>query len=118
MPRQSLLEYIERFERLGDAIAIIQRRGCRSIRWSYLTIAERCFQFSRELEARNVKPGDAVLLWGQNSAEWIVAFWGSLLRGAVVVPMDNIASADFAQRVCRQVDAKLIVCARDKPALD
>jgi acyl-CoA synthetase (AMP-forming)/AMP-acid ligase II len=37
------------------------------------------------LAARGVRPGDRVLLHGWNSADWIVAFWATLRRGAVVV---------------------------------
>ena len=50
-----------------------------------------------------------VVIWGENCAEWIVAFFGCLLRGAIVVPIDKIAAPDFAARVAQQVDAKLCV---------
>ena len=69
-------------------------------------------QFARELESRGIEPGDRVLLWGRNSAEWVAAFFGCILRGAVAVPMDQGATADFAGRVARQVDAKLLVVSR------
>src|SRR5690349_12724663 len=52
------------------------------------------------------------MLWGANCAEWLAAFWGTLLRGAVVVPMDRTAAADFAARVYEQVGAKLLVSSR------
>ena len=39
--------------------------------------------------------GDKVVVWGENRPEWIVAFWGCLLRGIVVVPIDYRASGDF-----------------------
>ena len=32
-----------------------------------------------------------MLLWGDNCAEWVGAFFGCMLRGAVAVPMDRIA---------------------------
>src|SRR5262249_9394273 len=59
---------------------------------------------------RKIGKGDRVLLWGDNCAEWIAAFFGCMLRGVVAVPMDRIASPDFAQRVASDVDAKLVVC--------
>ena len=68
------------------------------------------YRFARELDARGIGPGDKVLLWGDNCAEWVAAFFGCLLRGAVVVPIDNIAAPDFAHRVAQQVDARLCVC--------
>ena len=50
-----------------------------------------------------------MLLWGVNSGEWITCFWGILLRGAVVVPMDAAASTDFVQRAIRDAGVKLIL---------
>ena len=113
MPRQSLVEYLEYFSRYRSDVACVHRRGYRQARWTYRKIAEAAAQFARELESGGIGRGDRVLLWGDNCAEWIVAFWGTLLRGAVVVPMDRIATADFAGRVAAQVGAKLIVSSRE-----
>ncbi len=111
--RQSLVEYLDRFRRLGEAPAYAYARGYRTARWSYGEVARVAAQFARELEARQVVPGDRVLLWGANSAEWVAAFFGCMLRGAVAVPMDRIAAPDFARRVAAQVEAKLAVCSGD-----
>jgi long-chain acyl-CoA synthetase len=53
------------------------------------------------------------MLWGENCAEWVAGFLGCVLRGVVVVPMDRIAAGDFALRVARDVDAKLVVISRE-----
>jgi len=80
------------------------------LRWSYAQVAELSFRVARELEARGIAKGDRVMLWGENCAEWVAAFFGIMLRGAVAVPMDRIATPDFAQRVAAGVEAKLIIC--------
>ena len=49
------------------------------------------------------------LIWGENRPEWIVAFWGALLSGIPVVPIDYRASADFVQRVQTIVGARLML---------
>ncbi|HEV2113447.1 MAG TPA: AMP-binding protein [Terriglobales bacterium] len=113
MPRGSILEYLENFYTHGRETAYAQRRGYRTERWSYRQVADLAAQFARELEARAVAKGDRVLLWSENSAQWIAAFFGCLLRGAVVVPMDRIAAPEFAQRVAQQVGAKLALCSAD-----
>jgi len=82
-------------------------------RWSYSDVAGAAAQFARELEARRIGPGDRVLLWGRNSGEWVAAFFGCILRGAVAVPMDQGATADFAGRVAAEVNAKLIVAGHE-----
>jgi long-chain acyl-CoA synthetase len=113
MPRATLIEYLENFYRRGGEIAFAHRRGYRVLRWTYREVAETAAQFARELEARGVAKGERVMLWGGNSAEWVAAFLGCLLRGAVVVPMDAIASPDFVRRVGQQVNPRLLVRSRE-----
>jgi long-chain acyl-CoA synthetase len=107
---QTLAEYPQLHLARRSEIAYVQRRGFRTLRWTYGQLAELEFRFARELEARGIGKGDRVLLWGDNCAEWVGAFFGCMLRGAVAVPMDRIAAPDFAQRVMSDVDAKLVVC--------
>ncbi|HLW51731.1 MAG TPA: AMP-binding protein [Candidatus Angelobacter sp.] len=106
----NLAQYALLHHSLGRETAFVYRRGLRALRVSYGQVAEMAFRFARELEARNIGKGDRVMLWGENCAEWVAAFFGCMLRGAVAVPMDRIAAADFAQRVAGDVDAKLMVC--------
>src|SRR2546428_11875782 len=113
MERHSLLEYFDNFLQLGRESAYIQRRGYRTVRWTYRQVAETAFQFARELEKRGIEKGDRVLIWGPNSAEWVATFFGCALRGVIVVPMDDAAAPDFALRVHQQVSAKLLVCSRE-----
>ena len=112
MERRSISAYLDDFLRQGKECAYVQRRGYRTERWSYRVVAQTTFRFARELEARGIRHGDRVLIWGENCAEWVVVFLACALRGAVAVPMDDAASPDFATRVRAEVDAKLMVCAR------
>ncbi|HWF06421.1 MAG TPA: AMP-binding protein, partial [Candidatus Angelobacter sp.] len=107
---QTLAEYPQLHLARKNEIAYVYRRGFRTLRWTYKQLGELAFRVARELEARGIGKGDRVLLWGDNCAEWIGAFFGCMLRGAIAVPMDRIATPDFAQRVMSDVDAKLIVC--------
>jgi long-chain acyl-CoA synthetase len=118
MPRTSLVEYFDQFFARGRGVAYAHRRGYRMVRWDYQRVAAVARQFARELQARGVAKGDRVMLWGENSAEWAAAFFGCVLRGAVVIPMDRVAAPDFARRVAQQVDAKLVVASRRQPTLD
>jgi long-chain acyl-CoA synthetase len=112
MERRSLVEYLDNFLQRGQECAYVQRRGYRTVRWTYRQVAETAFQFARELGKRGIGKGDRVFIWGPNSAEWVAAFFGCALRGAIVVPMDDAATHDFALRVYQQVSAKLLVCSR------
>ncbi|HXW90333.1 MAG TPA: AMP-binding protein [Terriglobales bacterium] len=103
----------------GEQVAYIERKGYRSVRWTYREVVSMAFRFARELEVRGIAKGERVLIWAPNSAEWVAVFLGCLLRGVVVVPLDHIAQADFAWRVHEQVGAKLLVCSQEhaQPAL-
>ena len=109
MGRESLVEFFAEYSRQKDEIAVAFFRGYRVERWTYGRIADDARRFARELEARGVGAGDAVLLWAENCPEWLVAFWGCVLRGAVVLPIDKISTAEFASRVAQQVSAKLLI---------
>ncbi|HEX4073862.1 MAG TPA: AMP-binding protein [Candidatus Acidoferrales bacterium] len=109
MPRQSLLEYFRPDSRPSKEIAVVWRRGYRTIRWSYDELLGIATGFKEALRSRGVGKGDRVLLWGENSGEWIAAFLGCLLQGAIVVPMDAIAEKGFARRVAEQAGAKLAI---------
>jgi long-chain acyl-CoA synthetase len=112
MERPSVSDFLGDFLSHGSECAYVQRRGYRTERWTYRQIAETAFQFARELEARGVSKGDRVLIWGENCAEWVAAFFACSVRGAIAVPMDDAAAADFAGRVLAEVNAKLLVCSR------
>lgn len=112
MDRRGVNEFLDEFLRHGSECAYVQRRGYRTERWNYREVAETAFQFARELEARGVSQGDRVLLWGENCAEWVIAFFACASRRVISVPLDDAGSADFAQRIRTDVGAKLAVCSR------
>ncbi len=89
-----------------------QRRGYRTESLTYGEVMAMASGFGRMLEVRGIAKGDRVMLWGENCAEWVGAFFGCALRGVVVVPMDDGAAADFATRVYQKVSAKLLVASR------
>ena len=110
---ESLAEFFSaNFQAHWHERAYGQHCGYRMEWLTYGQVLELASRFARELEARQIGKGDRVMLWGENCAEWVAVFFGCALRGAVVVPMDNGASADFAARVFRQVEAKLLVSSR------
>lgn len=107
--RDTLITFLDDCIAHGEQTAVAHWRGLRTSRWSYARLASAAFQFARELEAREIGHGDRVLFWGENSPEWIAAFYGCLLRGAVVVPLDLKSATDFVERVQQQVSAKLLL---------
>lgn len=110
---ESLAEFfLENFQAHRDERAYGQRRGYRMEWFTYGQVMEMAFRFCHELAERKIAKGDCVMLWGENSAQWVAAFLGCALAGVIVVPMDDGAPADFAMRVAQQVEAKLWICSR------
>ncbi|QHN03039.1 AMP-binding protein [Granulicella sp. WH15] len=107
--RAHLASLVEEFRRHAAEIAVVEHRGNRRYATTYSGLAELAGRFAAELERRGITAGERVVLWGENSAEWIGAFFGCLLRGVVVVPLDATGSTEFAERVVKDVGAKLIV---------
>jgi long-chain acyl-CoA synthetase len=114
--RETLLSFLDDCRRHGEQTAVAHEAGVRLSRWSYARLASSAFQFARELEAQGIGAGDRVLLWGESRPEWIACFYGCLLRGVVVVPLDLKSAPDFVARVQQQVSAKLLLS--DEPQLD
>ncbi|MDP2606766.1 MAG: AMP-binding protein, partial [Deltaproteobacteria bacterium] len=75
--------------RFPDKIATVH--GSRTATFEELNT--RCNGIALELVALGIQPGQRVALMGQNSIEYIAAFFGILKAGGVVVPFSPAYSA-------------------------
>src|SRR5882724_2111632 len=116
MPRKNLQSLFAEFVRFGGDAAVIQKRGYRREKLTYAELHARVLFWSHALAGRGVLSGDRVLLWGPNSAEWVACFWGILLRGGVVVPMDAAAAPEFVERVIKDAGVKFML--RDRQQME
>jgi long-chain acyl-CoA synthetase len=107
--RDQLATLVDDFRRYDREIAVVRHLGNRRKVTTYGEIARLACRFAALLQQRGIGPGDRVMLWAENSAEWIAAFHGCLRRGVVAVPLDAAGTADFAARVCADVRPKLVV---------
>jgi len=114
---ESLAEFfLTNFQAHRNARAYGQHRGYRMEWFTYGQVMEMAHRFRDDLSTRGIAKGDRVMLWGENCAQWVAAFFGCAMAGVIVVPMDDGASIDFAARVAAQVDAKLWVGSRKHAA--
>ena len=107
--RSDLASLVEEFRRHAAETAVVDHRGNRRYATSYGELAELAGRFAAELERRGLAAGERVVLWGENSAEWIGVFFGCVLRGVVAVPLDAAGSSAFADRVVKDVSPRLVV---------
>ena len=104
--------FLEHFQAHRHECAYRQRHGYRTESRTYGEVFEGAFGVSRELETRGIAKSNRVMLWGPNSAEWVASFFGCVLSGVVVVPMDDASAPDFAMRVYQKVSAKLLIASQ------
>jgi long-chain acyl-CoA synthetase len=107
--RDHLATLLDDFRRFPREIAVVSYQGNRRKVTTYGEIARLAGRFASFLAQCEINPGDRVLLWAENSAEWVAAFYGCILRGALVVPLDAYGSANFAARVAADVKPSLAI---------
>ena len=92
--------------------------GFRRRSYSYDQVGRAARGFAARLTAGGIAKDSTVILWGENRPEWIAAYWGCVIAGIVVVPIDYRSSPDFVVRVRRVVDARVVLVGEDIPAVD
>ncbi len=106
--RPHLATLVADFRRYGEQIAVVTHRGNRRFPSTYAQLAELSARCAHGFDQLGLQPGDRVLLWGNNSVEWVAAFFGCILRGIVAVPLDAAGSLELAQRVVAEVQPRLL----------
>src|SRR5690349_15751267 len=106
--RDTLLDFYDDLTRTSGQF-LVYDDGFRTRQWTYAAVGQAARAFSARVRAAGYTRDDKILIWGENRPEWIVAFWGALLSGIPVVPIDYRASADFVQRVQAIVGARLML---------
>jgi long-chain acyl-CoA synthetase len=108
MLRRTLLDfYADLSSTPGEFV--VYDDGYRSWSYSYADVTEAARVFAGRLRSEGIGKAEAVTIWAENRAEWIIALWGCLLEGVVLVPIDYRASADFLMRVSDIVKARVVL---------
>lgn len=112
MARETLRDFFAELADI-DAEFLIHDDGFRRHVRSYADTARAARCFAVRLADAGVRQGDRMLIWGENRPEWIVALWGALIAGVVVVPLDFRSSWSFVQRVAAIVQARVWIVGDD-----
>jgi len=78
-------------------------------RISFTGLAERVDGFARALVAAGVAPGERVAVWAPNGWRWIVAAFGAVRAGAVLVPLNTRYRGAEAGYVLRRTASRVLV---------
>jgi long-chain acyl-CoA synthetase len=107
-PRQTLVDLFAKFSE--SPVEFLQYDdGYRRWNYTYAQVGGAARHFAARLAEHNIHKGDKVIIWSENRPEWIAAFWGCVLAGVIVVPIDYRASASFLHRVQEIVDARMVL---------
>jgi long-chain acyl-CoA synthetase len=75
----------------------------------YGGLLERVRSFAGYLQGEKLEKGDRILLWSASRIDWVVAYFGALLIGAVIVPLDVNSKEDFISRIEESTEAKYLI---------
>ncbi|MEU6261331.1 FadD3 family acyl-CoA ligase [Streptomyces sp. NPDC047043] len=92
-------------DRFGDAEAVVDG----PLRLTFTQLAEQVRVAAGAFAALGVGKGDRVAIWAPNSAEWIVAAFGLLTAGGVLVPVNTRFKADEAHDIVVRSGAKAVL---------
>ncbi len=112
---KTLLDLFNTFEALGEKTAFVNRTGVRRYGVSYGEFHDLVLKMANLLAQYGVAPGDRVLLWAPNSSWWAVAYWGIIVRGAVVVPVDFMSDMARAESIRTLTESVVVLQSRFKP---
>jgi len=86
----TLQDLVLGFRAAGDRTALIWFAGGAQQSLSYADLVARAERLARGMLAAGIKPGDPVILFGPNSADWIVTRLALALVGAIAVAFDDL----------------------------
>ncbi len=105
--------------RHGPRAALTLAHESSSESWSYADLYRYARRVAQMLQARGIAKGDRVIIWAPNGPQWVGSFFGAVLAGVIVVPIDLKSTPAFVGKIADQTEPGLIVASRETaPALD
>jgi HIP---CoA ligase len=92
-------------DRFGDAEAVVDG----PLRLTFTELADQVRVAAGAFASAGIEKGDRAAIWAPNSAEWIIAAFGLLTAGGVLVPVNTRFKADEAGDIIRRSGAKAVL---------
>ena len=109
----TIVEFLEQASaRHASRDALLIKPAFRYIRWTYDRLWEDSGRVATLLQGRGLSKGDQVILWGPNSPHWVLAYFGCLRAGLVLIPLDLRSAPDYVSRVISRTEPKLAFVSR------
>ncbi len=112
---KTLVDYFNSvFNKYKEKECLVFKKEYRTERFTYERIYLRAKQFSSFLEKKGLKKGDRVLIYAYNCPEWVIAYFGCIISGIIVVPVDFNSTNEFVRGIMNRVMGKLLICSKYK----
>jgi HIP---CoA ligase len=92
-------------DRFGDAEAVVDG----SLRLSFAQLTDRIRCAAGAFASLGIEKGDRVAIWAPNSAEWMIAAFGLVTAGGVLVPVNTRFKVGEAADIIRRSGAKAVL---------
>ena len=115
MKRETLVDFFRDISPSRD-VFLVHDDGYRSRSYTYEQVGRGARGFAARLAASGLRKDDKVVFWGENRPEWIACYWGCVISGVVVVPIDYRSSPEFVAKVRAVVDARVMLLGDDVPS--
>jgi HIP---CoA ligase len=92
-------------DRFGDAEAIVDG----PLRLTFIEVVERIRCAAGAFADQGIQKGDRVAIWAPNSAEWMIAAFGLLTAGGVLVPVNTRFKTEEAADIIGRSGAKAVL---------
>lgn len=104
---KTLIDVFRSFKKY-EKNAFVYRTGIRRFSMSYADFCNFSLKMASWLEDVGIKKGDRALLWAPNSPWWAVVYWGCIVRGVIVVPVDFTSGCERSLSIARDAGVKII----------
>jgi long-chain acyl-CoA synthetase len=95
---QHLLDFFDHYVH-GRWIALLHDDGLRQCSYTADQLRATAEAFARRIHDAGFQPGDRLVIWSDSRPEWVAAFWGAMLRGVAVIPLDTRAAPELVRRI-------------------
>ena len=106
---KTLIDLLKLFKKRGNEEVFVYRTGIRRFEFTYRQLYNLSLQMASYLQKQGIEKGDKVAIWAPNSPSWAFSYFGILVVGAIVVPIDFAGGKNRAETIVKLSQAKFII---------
>jgi long-chain acyl-CoA synthetase len=106
---ETLLDLLSVIQHSGQREAVRSTDAYRTRVVSYANLYSMIGGVADYFEREGIGRGDRIMIWGENSPEWLATFWACVARGIEAVPVDFRFSVDLIGRIQLEARPRLLI---------